>query len=168
MGGGAAIARVAVAPSSFGGGGFGGGQGASAGGAQGFGGSSGGGGLHGVTRRTFMAEPNMLAAQYFTLSGVNVAPATAPSLGTGGATFYGAGIPGTRQASRLAVRTPTMRPSRAAAPPQVAGRAGNGFNAAPVVATAGIQASAEVAVSEPTLSATQMAGVMPADPATPQ
>jgi hypothetical protein len=103
-----------------------------------------------------MAEPNLLAAQYFAVSGVNVAPATAPGLGTAGAGFYGAGAPSARQASRLAVRTPTMRPSRAAAPAQMAGRARDRSNAAPATATAGSQTSAE-ADTEPAFSATQMA-----------
>lgn len=165
VGGGAAIARVAVAPSGSGGGGFGGGQSGFAGGTQGFGNSGGGGGLHGVTRRTFMAEPNILAAQYFTVSGVNVAPVAAPGLGTTGAGFYGAGAPANRQTSRLAVRTPTMRPSRVAAPTQMAGRSGNRSTAAPPAVTAGIQA-AEEAATAPAFSATQIAGVMPADPAT--
>lgn len=69
---GASIARVAVAPLGAGGGGQGWGN---AGGGQSLAGGFGGGGLHGVTRRTFMLEPNVIAAQFFTSAGVPLAPA---------------------------------------------------------------------------------------------
>ncbi len=68
-GGGAMIARVAVAPNGFNNG------------LQGLGGG-GGGGLHGVTRRTFMGEPNALASQFFQSAGVPVGGT--PMLGTAG------------------------------------------------------------------------------------
>lgn len=68
---GASIARVAVAPMGAGGGGQGWGN---AGGGQSLAGGVGGGGLHGVTRRTFMLEPNVIAAQFFTSAGVPLAP----------------------------------------------------------------------------------------------
>lgn len=77
--GGASIARVAVAPMAAGGGAQGWSNG---GGAQGFG----GGGLHGVTRRTFMFEPNLIAAQFFNSAGVSVASPATP----GASTAYGA------------------------------------------------------------------------------
>jgi hypothetical protein len=64
--GGAAIARVTVAP-------VGGGVGFQNGG-------GGGGGLHGVTRRTFMAEPNSVATQYFGSGGVRLPGGTSPSV----------------------------------------------------------------------------------------
>ncbi|MBE7502396.1 MAG: hypothetical protein HS113_19350 [Verrucomicrobiales bacterium] len=68
---GASMARVAVAPMGAGGAGQGWGN---AGGGQSLAGGFGGGGLHGVTRRTFMLEPNMIAAQFFTSAGVPLAP----------------------------------------------------------------------------------------------
>ena len=160
--GGAAIARVAVAPGGFGGGGsgFGGGQNALAGGAQGFG-NAGGGGLHGVTRWTPMAEPNIIAAQFFSAGGVNVAPATGLGTLAGGSGYSGAGAPARGPISRLAVRTPARRPPLAALGAPLRVRPGNLPQASSRAATAAAHAPEEAA-AEPALSATEMAGVMPA------
>lgn len=91
------IARVAVAPNGFNNG------------LQGLGGT--GGGLHGVTRWTFMGEPNALAAQFFQSAGVPV----------GGTPAFGA--PGSQSISgyannRLAAAAPlTAEPKEPALPP---------------------------------------------------
>lgn len=68
------IARVAVAPNGF------------SPGLQGLGG--GGGGLHGVTRWTFMGEPNALASQFFQNAGVPVGGIPAAGA-VGGQSFSG-------------------------------------------------------------------------------
>ena len=162
--GGAAIARVAVAPGglSGGGGGFGGGQGAFAGGMQGLGNAGGGGGLHGVTRRTFMAEPNTLAAQYFSAGGVNLGPAAGLGTAGGGAAYYGAGAPANRQNRRLAMHPAMTRSPQLAVRSPLPPRPGE---LRPVASGATIAAAhaPEDSPAEPAVSATQMAGVMPAE-----
>lgn len=168
-GSGAAIARVAVAPSSFGGGfgGFGGGQAGFGGGAQGFG-NAGGGGLHGVTRWTPMAEPNLIAAQFFSAGGVNIGPALAPGATLGGSGFFAAETPTGRRNPRLATAVPAPRQPRPAIRPPSAARR-------PYLALEGMQdgltrrapQAAEPVQStppaQPALTAAQMAGVMPAE-----
>lgn len=160
--GGAAIARVAVAPSGFAGGagGFGGGQGGLAGGTQGF--AGGGGGLHGVTRRTFMPEPNMIAAQFFGAGGVNVVPTTGAGAGVGGSAYYGAGLPASGRLARLAGQP--VPPRRAVVVVQhrqaPLRRTLHAATTVPMGA-AGTQ-PAEVAAPEPSFSPEQMAGVQPA------
>lgn len=154
---GASIARVAVAPLGAGGGGQGWGN---ASGGPGFGGGSGGGGLHGVTRRTFMLEPNVIAAQFFTAGGVPLAsPATVGANTTSGPraglAAHPRGLP-----PGPAVANPTLAATRQALP-------GEGFDEPP-------------GISEAQRPARQTAGVMPgadeeaeppvaaARPATPQ
>lgn len=66
------IARVAVAPNGFNNG------------LQGLGGT--GGGLHGVTRWTFMGEPNALASQFFQNAGVPVGGT--PAFGSAGSAAF--------------------------------------------------------------------------------
>lgn len=161
--GGAAIARVAVAPGGFtgGAGGFAASQqGGLAGGTQGF--AGGGGGLHGVTRRTFMAEPNMIAAQFFGAGGVNVVPTTGAGAGVGGSAYYGAGLPANGRLARFAGQP--VPPRRAAvvvqhrhAPVRATLHPATGV----AVGTAGNQL-AGVSAPEPSFSPAQMAGVQPA------
>lgn len=160
--GGAAIARVAVAPGGFAGGagGFGGGQGGLAGGTQGF--AGGGGGLHGVTRRTFMAEPNMIAAQFFGAAGVNVVPTTGAGAGLGGSGYYGARLPTNGRLARLAGQPVPPRQAAVVVQHRQAPVRGTRHLATAVpVRPAGTE-TAEVPVPEPSFSPAQMAGVQPA------
>jgi hypothetical protein len=165
--GGLAIARVNAAPS-----GFGGGQGGFAGGNQalgaggGFGGS--GGGLHGVTRRSFMAEPNTIAAQFFSTGGVPLAIPGAAGTGGyggyGGVGSFGANRPRLSSGPQLPPRLLNGRPNRGAGHRELAKR-----GLPHQRTTAGYAASGhagELVSGEPerpALTAMQMAGVAPAD-----
>ena len=105
--GGAAVARVTVAPVG-GGAGF-----------QNGGGGGGGGGLHGGTRRTFLAEPKAAAAHYFKSGGVRVpAPGGTGSGGQAGAGTYLVGARLQPGAPVNGIAVATVGRSPAAAPPE--------------------------------------------------
>lgn len=104
------VARVSVAPISAGG--WTGGAGVAGPGGAG----AGGGGLFGVTRRTYMAEANAVAAGFFRSAGVplNTPAATGPLVGTPPAGAYWA-----RQSRPANPGNGTVRPPSAPASPPV-------------------------------------------------
>ncbi len=116
-GGGPTVARVNVAP-------LGGAGGLAAGGAGGaWMGNVGqaAGGLHGVTRPTFMSEPNAVAARFFGSAGVGGLPPTVGTAG-GGAATAGVYLGQSRRA---------ISPSLAVAPRRRAGPGPDAFTPLP-------------------------------------
>lgn len=115
--GGVIVARVNVAPYGGGFGMQGGGMGFQGGG-MGFQGG-GGGGLFGVTRPSFMAEPNTRAAQFFSSAGVRLPVRDVTGVGgTGGAGgYYGAQSQSARPATALLASDNPPTAEQAAEPP---------------------------------------------------